>query len=68
MEWQPIETAPKDGTTVLTYPHYIVTHFVEEDSWNGPGWAVSWEEELDVFVTMSNPPTHWLPLKPPEGT
>lgn len=56
MEWQPIETAPKDGTEVLLYRrtlsewsvwehHYKTGYYDLRDRW---GW---W--------------THWTPLNPP---
>jgi hypothetical protein len=62
MEWQPIETAPKDGTTVIAYrpttpPHVEGMHYVEGSwywSYDGDG-----PNEFDVQ------PTHWLPLTPP---
>lgn len=61
MEWQPIETAPKDGTPVLLY----ATPRMEVGYWNV---AVT-----DVGITGWYPsmywrrPTHWMPLpEPPE--
>ena len=69
MGWQPIETAPKDGTQVL------VGRFVKEcpygkngrvraDFWDAKrrGWTV-W----DRFNAQYWPPTHWQPLPPPPG-
>lgn len=63
-EWQPIETAPKDGETpVLTwYPkayqgkggHYVML-------WqDGKWWAIPGAFELK--------PTHWMPLPSPPST
>ena len=62
LTWQPIETAPKDGTTVLTYPNYIVTHYETEEAYPCPGWAVSWDDCMDAYITMRTPPTHWMEL------
>jgi hypothetical protein len=67
VKWQPIETAPKDGTVVLVWP---------------PTWAegvscAKWEDEhyntkprpfwyrIDALSTADcrrKPPTHWAPL------
>ena len=65
MEWQPIETAPKDGTPVLAYgysPHYPDEYFTRIQWWaDGIGyWAAH---------SVSIIPTHWMPLPdPPKGT
>ena len=68
-DWQPIETAPRDGTAVLCWPfNYsslfegkaepeIVIGFFSENDW----WC-----ESNVSKTFD--PTHWRPLPtPPEG-
>jgi hypothetical protein len=56
-EWQPIETAPKDGTDILLMRRgsYIRTGF----------WARRMENwSLDIAVRV-DPPTHWAPLPKP---
>lgn len=74
--WQPIETAPKDGTRILLYypdyerkvwiGHYYNTEryeFGKLDS-KSEGWAIG----HGTFDSMFNnhPPTHWTALpKPP---
>lgn len=72
MEWQPIETAPKDGTAVLVYPA----------TWNGRSAAIAifnldkyakkplpyWARDDDmgrVTCSRKNPPSHWMPLPDP---
>ena len=66
MEWQPIETAPRDGTYVLLYwprgdgIHETVVegHFYTARDGDEFWWAVSrLEDRTD--------PTHWLPLPAP---
>lgn len=56
--WQPIVTAPKDGTWVLT----LVNGFVPDVCfWNG-AWCT--DENIDP-ATVYYEPTHWMPLPPP---
>jgi hypothetical protein len=67
MAWQPIETAPKDGTEVLLW-----IKGDEESPRKG-----RWEERLDLrrghkwcvaYGWCEDTPTHWMPLpEPPEG-
>ena len=59
--WQPIETAPKDGVGIMTYPHYRVTFWSNEClTVSGKGWAGSWDEYTESFSSIT--PTHWMPL------
>lgn len=58
-KWQPIETAPKDGTWLIA-------------CWTGHrGWMamVFWDQTrakwCDVFQGYVAQPTHWMPLPPP---
>jgi len=59
--WQPIETAPKDGTTIFAYgawpmfptvPDVCFCNWDEDEQW----WAFDGEEMLL---------THWMPLPEP---
>lgn len=64
--WQPIETAPKDGTRFLSVrvkkdrtPRLQITAWLKPGSKNTPyrkeeGWS-GWEEK-------SSQPTHWMEL------
>ena len=69
-DWQPIETAPKDGTLVLLFqlvpprmtgadhdiPHIYISSWWKGNDLNPPNWK-------DHFLGQ---PTHWMPLpKPP---
>ena len=62
--WQPIETAPKDGTNILA------TFWLWDNPKKGRGMeAVSWDGEAwssDAYPIY--PPSHWMPLpSPPKG-
>jgi hypothetical protein len=60
-EWQPIETAPKDGTEILAWDGSVRTTAV----WWVPGkqWSLvspgEYAEDSEVW------PTHWMPLPEP---
>ena len=72
LEWQPIASAPKDGTR-LRLGHEKVPGFAEKDphgigavsgDWDGARWRLS-----SYFVIpggrhglMASEPTHWMPL------
>ena len=75
-EWQPIETAPKDGRTIIGWSKYMSEPCTIR--WGKrEGWVSSWEGD-EVVESMCdfgtdykdpNPVTHWLsmPLPPQEG-
>lgn len=58
MNWQPIDTAPKDGAKFWAYEKREDFCFYEcwwqEDSPHWEGWQCHWDSEAD--------PTHWMPL------
>jgi hypothetical protein len=60
-QWQPIETAPKDGKRILVFCSH--SNMTIETCWlenSGFGW---WWNTHHL-----NPPTHWMPLpKPPKN-
>lgn len=66
-EWQPIESAPKDGTKVLAFGPHVNNRegsYIEVTPyWNGlhPRWSVEW---MDGF----GKPTHWQPLPAPPAS
>jgi hypothetical protein len=55
-EWLPIESAPKDGPTILVAAEYGA----QPSFWNG-----RWRIALDGSPLKK--PTHWLPLPPAPG-
>ena len=64
--WQPIETAPKDGTSILSWPAQsaftgdeTISYVVRWNDWK-QAWIEASGEEYDTFY-----PTHWMPM--PEG-
>jgi len=78
-EWQPIETAPKDGTRVLLFfktPIFTGINIII-GRWNGdvyakkqrPYFTHDLERIAGTRETRSNQPTQWMPLpQPPERT
>ena len=69
--WQPIETAPKDGTAILVYfpkdffdrkrNHQTVVYWAIKDP-----WVTGWEVYGGSFLSIE--PTHWMPLPDPPPT
>lgn len=80
MEWQPIETAPKDGTRIMLWRGYPRFGFWQEmviaqwfnDSWRWPDPRENasthdvWSED-DLYYGFEDEEnfTHWMPLPPP---
>ena len=66
MEWQPIETAPKDSTIVLLYGLCVdwasagvtMGYFNEDYGWR----SQETDGYNDPFLLQ---PTHWMPLPEP---
>ena len=73
--WQPIETAPKDGTSVLVgwegKSKMMIAHW-DKDTYEGkrrptkPYWW-SWDASLTATISRANPPTHWMKLPSSPG-
>ena len=57
INWQPIATAPLDGTDVLVYDGYDVWKACYEVE------SVLWLESCQKVVSsLFHEPTHWLPI------
>lgn len=69
MEWQPIETAPKNGTTFLGYVpawrDYVARQDVCPMHWSGWGGGI-WESSTSGH-RIHDEVTHWMPLPAPPG-
>jgi hypothetical protein len=60
-EWQPIETAPKDGTRILIFG---ARECYGGDYISLAYWDHWWRGDYDEPVYVDEP-THWMPLPPP---
>lgn len=67
--WQPIETAPKDGTIIFVeaYDHARLTGPVHSGYWSPAyeGGPYAWVEDYDYKICD---PTHWMPLPQPPAS
>ena len=69
--WQPIETAPQDGTWVLLL--CINPYHIEKPIYRVARWQVwdharvkkAWRIEGNSTYDWDSPPTHWMPLLEP---
>jgi len=77
-EWQPIETAPKDGTHILlsngesvSHGHWLYVAAYSREIRDMEGFYVDQDESdgydgwIDFVGGMLPDPTHWMPLPPP---
>jgi len=63
-EWQPIETAPKDGTGILVCDAAIAGGSMNVVSYTNEDWPQVWEtQEFSVYHVDAF--THWMPLPEP---
>jgi hypothetical protein len=64
-EWQPISTAPKDGSKILGYwpPIGPFGSYMAVFSWDAPtGYCAGWTK--GVSPTFGDDPSHWMLLPP----
>jgi hypothetical protein len=64
MEWQPIETAPKDGTRVLVYVEPFGS-LIGSNTFNLFGRTSGDRWYCDGVWLDGSVPTHWMPLPEP---
>jgi len=67
--WQPIETAPRDGTPLLVIEGVVQNVAVWRDGIR-PGWCLKNPYSDEPFMERDGDlidlsPTHWMPLSPP---
>lgn len=62
--WQPISTAPKDGTTILVHSPLMGRVIVE---WSGGGWDII-HDFADATESTLRDATHWQPLPEPPSS
>ena len=61
--WQPIETAPRDGTPILSFDGTDMAVI----EWAYGAWRVA-VDEYGVNQIEATPPTHWQPLPTPPSS
>lgn len=65
-EWQPIETAPRDGTWFLGWrPSKYEECRVDVWAWNGFDSRENMFVDAADSICDDHQPTHWMPLPPP---
>jgi hypothetical protein len=70
IEWQPIETAPRDGTEILAgscYDENLSVVYWADNRWRGACDGLPAVQSQDDFGTIYHEPfvTRWMPLPPP---
>ena len=66
MEWQPIETAPKDGSRILAVSADAAFGVVVWSSILGGTWVLACSDGQALNYYLD--PTHWMPLPEPPPT
>lgn len=66
-QWQPIETAPKDGTEILARGEHLSVSVVRYEEHHSC-WAYTMgcgsDDHAVFYAFMRVTPTHWMPLPP----
>lgn len=63
MEWQPIDTAPKDGTELLVYCDVRYPEYYHAQYSYGI-WRLVHVGDYASGSELEDEPTHWMPLPP----
>lgn len=67
-EWQPIETAPRDGTVIQCW-HKVykcpISVLWKDDGFPYRGERLNWYERSYTTAWPEQSFTHWMPLPPP---
>lgn len=63
IEWQPMETAPKDGTPILVWADYAFVAAWEPAFHARP--AGFYDQSYDVATPRQEDMTHWARILPP---
>ena len=68
-EWQPISTAPRDGTSILIFEAHVGTAGILQVS-RGIVRVSRWRDDTipSGWTGAEKAPTHWLPLPLPPKT
>lgn len=68
-DWQPIETAPKDGSAFYVWlPNWNGRGPLVRTAWLFGGWANEFLNGINANPEKFKP-THWMPITPPtKGT
>jgi hypothetical protein len=64
MNWQPIETAPKDGTTIFLFEDGIIGFGMWATWRKKPCWVMKDYQTGDL---LESEPTHWAPIIGPKS-
>ena len=76
MNWQPIETAPRDGTAILLYEPFdprwsrmkpgnrpMDVLCIGLGRWHSPDYEPDhWGDGFEPWEKLMESPTHWMPL------
>lgn len=69
MEWQPIETAPRDANVhIMIYVPATYNHEYFIVRWNPYEFGGIWQIGSSLAVIGKDMPTHWMPLPKPPTT
>lgn len=67
INWQPMDTAPTDGTEVLTYSEYSGFPIISLAFFEDEAWHIYCADSLPTMPGGSyGEMTHWAPYNPPQ--